>query len=308
MGIDPAGAHFLAYCKAVGVDFTTTVTLGRQSWYASTAQVLAAVQPFDGKLTPLRAAALTRSAGSYQRSFESDRGVDPFLEYLGARSIDSIDYSAYEGATIVHDLNTPLPSELVGKFSAVLDLGTTEHVFDIARAMVSCMSMVAPGGYYLSAVPTNNQVGHGFYQVGPELFFRLLCPANGYEIRHVFLFRRGYRSRWYRLSDPAQVGRRITFSTLGESELFVLARRVSEAQLTEMPQQSDYVTAWNEVPLAELRRSPKHERRLASKWHTSGVRRQAFRWGGRARTLTGSLRFVDGVSRVRLEELAADSR
>jgi len=40
-----------------------------------------------------------------------------------------MDFSAYEGADLVHNLNQPVVKSLEGRFNFILDGGTTEHVF-----------------------------------------------------------------------------------------------------------------------------------------------------------------------------------
>ena len=52
---------------------------------------------------------------------------------LGAKSIDSIDFSDYENASIIHDLNIDLPNNLENKYSLVLDWGTLEHFFNFLQ-------------------------------------------------------------------------------------------------------------------------------------------------------------------------------
>jgi hypothetical protein len=34
-----------------------------------------------------------------------------------------------------------------------------------------------------AVTPANNQMGHGFYQFSPELFFRVFSQENGYLLR-----------------------------------------------------------------------------------------------------------------------------
>jgi hypothetical protein len=46
--------------------------------------------------------------------------------------VSSVDASDYEGATIVHDLNIPIPRELVEQFDIVWDGGTLEHVLQLS--------------------------------------------------------------------------------------------------------------------------------------------------------------------------------
>ena len=78
-----------------------------------------------------------------------------------------MDASDYEGCSIVHDLNNPLPEHLVGRYSLVLDSGTLEHVFDFPTALRNSLAAVRTGGHFVTIAPGNNQFGHGFYQFGP---------------------------------------------------------------------------------------------------------------------------------------------
>jgi len=104
---------------------------------------------------------------------------EPFLEACGFRTVRSLDFSDYEGADIVHDLNLPLPAKLEALSSFVYDGGTIEHVFDVAQALQNVMKLTKLGGTILLSSPANGQCGHGFYQFSPELFYRVL-EANGF--------------------------------------------------------------------------------------------------------------------------------
>jgi hypothetical protein len=88
---------------------------------------------------------------SYRSRFPDTTGVplqgylfgsysDGFLkEFLGAQSISILDYSSYEGANIIHDLNSPVPQNLEGRFDAVIDSGSLEHVFNFPIAIANIM-------------------------------------------------------------------------------------------------------------------------------------------------------------------------
>ena len=101
------------------------------------------------------------------------------------------------------------------------------------------------GGHFLAMTPANNYFGHGFYQLSPELYFRVLAADNGYRVRCVLM--RGFNSgaRWYRVADPAVVGHRTLALSAWPVTLYVLATRVTERDvLASFPQQSDYITNW----------------------------------------------------------------
>ena len=121
-----------------------------------------------------------------QIALGKDRFCEPMLEKLGA-TVDSVDANAFEGANIIHDLNRPMPVELQGRYDVVFDGGTLEHVFNFSTAMRGCLELPEVGGHFIMTSPANNQMGHGFYQFSPELFFRIFSEENGYELRAIFL-------------------------------------------------------------------------------------------------------------------------
>jgi len=73
-------------------------------------------------------------------SLESGFFEEPFLTDLGATSIESLDYSDFEGAYLIHNLNEPLLQNPLleksrGKYNLVLDFGTSEYVFQPAQSI-----------------------------------------------------------------------------------------------------------------------------------------------------------------------------
>ena len=65
-------------------------------------------------------------------------------------------------------MNTPIYGSLKNRFSALLDAGTIEHVFNFPQAIRNCMEMVKVGGHFIQVTVANNFIGHGFYQFSPE--------------------------------------------------------------------------------------------------------------------------------------------
>lgn len=206
--IDAAGERFLETCARRGVDFTRTVMFGRQEL----------------------------ADGTY---------AEPFFRRLGATSVDSIDVSDFEGATIIADLNRPLPQDLRRRFSVVYDGGTLEHVFDIATALRSCVDLVELGGHYIASSPANNWPGHAFYQFSPELVFRTLSQETGYRMRAAFIVEQRKIERWYAIPDPQSVGVRVHWMNRFRTLLVVVAQRCELRDLSQfVPQQSDYARRW----------------------------------------------------------------
>ena len=135
---------------------------------------------------------LLKDGGSKRRAV-----VETLFQSLGASSVDSMDNSDFEGARLVHDLNQPIPADWKGRYDAVIDGGTLEHVFNFPVALRNVMEMVQPGGRLFIHNCANNLCGHGFYQFSPELFFRVLSPANGFQMQHCVAVEYGVRRRWF---------------------------------------------------------------------------------------------------------------
>ena len=236
MGLDINSVRLLLRARADGVRFTRTATLGRQGMYARKKELRRVV----GRILPaLDDAQIDRMAR------EESAYAEPFLKALGAEDVTSIDASSYEGSSILHDMNRPIPDDLKGRFDVVIDGGTLEHVFNFPVAIKNCMEMVAVGGHFLGLTPANNFMGHGFYQFSPELFFRIFTPDNGYAIEQLYLHEDHPGARFYRVSDPQALGCRVDLVNRRPASLYVQARRTADVPVfANTPQQSDYVDYW----------------------------------------------------------------
>jgi hypothetical protein len=187
--------------------------LGRQHLYLTSeeAKASAILRPFSKDLDALR-----RNSGGYGESF---------LGALGMKHIDSLDYSDYEGATVVHNLNEPVPASWEERHDLVFDGGSLEHVFQFPIALESCMRMVKQGGHFVSITTSNNYNGHGFYQFSAELFFRVFSRENGFSLTLAAFAESRRGGRLYRVDDPAERRHRILFQGKGPMLILLVARR-----------------------------------------------------------------------------------
>ena len=234
MGLDDKGTQFLLAARRLGVSFERTVTIGRQQLYVTPPLLRRRLGAFG----------IATTAEDTRRLFNEDGFAEPLLRLLGARQTVSIDASAYEGASRILDLNQPLPPDLEGAFTAVVDAGSLEHVFDVPTAMRNCMRMVAPDGYFLAITPANNMMGHGFYQFSPELFYRVFSRANGFTVERMLVTSTS-STHWFEVADPKAIGARVQLRGFRPTYLCVAARRVEmRSVLGTPPQQSDYDTRW----------------------------------------------------------------
>lgn len=236
MGFDVQGIKFLLAARRAGVRFASTAMIGRQELF---------VNPVTLHRL-LHSSGLASSSAETERLLtEADGYAEPLLRLLGAQQISSVDASHYEQASLVHDMNIPIPDSLKNAFSVVIDAGTLEHVFNFPVALKNCMEMVQEGGQLLLMTPANNFMGHGFYQFSPELFFRVLSADNGYEVVRTIVCETSPDAPWYEVVDPAIAGRRVEMLSSAPMYLLIQARRVRNVPVFEVtPQQSDYSVLW----------------------------------------------------------------
>ncbi len=236
MGLDAPAVKWLFGAKARGVDFSRLATLGRQGFFPDRR----ALQAVFDRLS------LGRDAGEFLR--ESDGYAEKFFQILGTEHVASFDKSDYQIASSLHDMNTPIDGSLKGQFSAVLDAGTIEHIFNFPQAIRNCMEMVAVGGHFIQVTVANNFIGHGFYQFSPELIYRAFSPENGFVVEGVVLHEMLGGGKWYRLQDSVGTGHRVELTTRSPSYLLTLARKTAEVPIfSAWPQQADYVAMWQET-------------------------------------------------------------
>ncbi len=241
MGINSQTAVFLAEARARGVSFRSVVTLGRQNLNADR-RALEAI----ARRNHLPRDVVSRSSGRYAEGY--------LAHFLGAEEIVALDHSDYEGDVIARDLNQPIGEDLEQRCDALIDGGTLEHVFNFPVALANCMRMVREGGRLFIFTPANNQLGHGFYQFSPELFFRTLSPAHGFEVERMLAVQFRYSGTEfgalkgrYDVADPASVGSRVTLVNSRPVTLMIQARKARHMRApfaTGYPQQSDYAGIW----------------------------------------------------------------
>ena len=236
MGLDINAVQFLISARKRGVSLGEVVMLGRQ----------------DLNVFPAKMRKLFQDAGLSDELFRPEAPDTRFAEAvfiaLGATKVHSLDFSAYEGASFVHDLNQPIGSELRERFDTVYDGGTLEHVFHFPTALKNTMEMVRAGGHLFIHTVANSYCGHGFYQFSPELFFRALSNENGYEVERMVAHRMGPYGSWFEVNDPEQIRSRVELISFSPIQLLIQARRKAVVPIFERtPQQSDFVPRWDDT-------------------------------------------------------------
>ena len=218
MGIDAHAFHLLRHANRRHGPFGRVVTLGRQAIHLGPSATTHWCNPRDVYCETL------------------------LTQHFGATAVDSIDNSPYEQASIIADMNRPVPASLLSAFDTVIDFGCIEHIFDVAQSLRNVANMCSPGGRILHLLPANGFCGHGFYQFSPELFFSCYSTENGYQDTELYFADLLDTRHWYRIAPPAN-GERINVRSDHEIYLVVLTRHMTSQRNTI--QQSDYVHAWH---------------------------------------------------------------
>jgi hypothetical protein len=242
MGIPSSHARLLMRISKQQPFNGSILQLGRQDVSISerTLQSIATEESFS--LARLETGPLYRDS-----RFGSVRIMDDgyFFRRLGFSTVHSLDISEYEGADVLHDLNTPLSlnSNHVGKYDLIFDGGTTEHVFHVPNLLQNVFKMLAVNGRVIHAVPVD-LFNHGFYNFSSCLL-EDFYEANNFEINNLWITRMPHNS-FNTYCTPAnrdsQFIRSLCDSTFNNAThlLFFVATKLSTSTGDKIPVQGYY--------------------------------------------------------------------
>lgn len=98
---------------------------------------------------------------------------------LGARSLQSLDRSGYEGADIVADLNEAIVPEFDGKFDYIVDGGTFDHLFNLPAAFANVVRMLKEHGRIIHWNAASNYTGMAYLKYSADIFYDYYM-SNGF--------------------------------------------------------------------------------------------------------------------------------
>lgn len=232
MGLGINGSRALCWVKKNGeVDLTDTLMLGKQELMLSKKACKRISRDYADIL----------KNKVYVEKFSNN-----FLKSLGAKNIESLDVSDYQGVDIVYDLNIPITENMRGKYSLIIDGGTTEHIFNYPQAIKNVMDMLRVGGVYFGMIPMNCWSGHGLYQFSPSLFVQIFSQANGFMINHLMMDRKYSDGRLYEFPTQNVGNSRIEINDHIPTLIFVVAKKVSNTPNEIIFQENFYQNLWEE--------------------------------------------------------------
>jgi len=203
---------------------------------------------------------ITYMTRKYGRSF-TDGVLTPYCETLlkelgFAPDVDSIDCSPYEGATIIHDMNKPIPEIMKQKYDYIYDGGTIEHVFNIAQVVDNISDMLKVGGIFCSVTVNNNFSGHGIYQFSPEFFMSAFSETYGMKVLELYLAKVNTpKEAWIDVKSLNEAGDGRNMKKFDDSEpvyIIAIVQKINDHRcsvITHSPQQYSYSQIdWLRVP------------------------------------------------------------
>ena len=180
---------------------------------------------------------------------QDDGFAEKLLRTLGFGEVESLDFSDFEAATLIWDLNTPVPRDWHNQFDFMFDGGTIEHVFNVPVAFQNVYDMLRVGGRFVAATPINGWPGHGIYQFGPEIVWSFWHRTKQCKVhRCMALSRDGSAS--LHMPDPAVLGKRTEWTDqldqfpAGPVYMWYDVEKTTDLIKDQTAQQSDYVAKW----------------------------------------------------------------
>jgi SAM-dependent methyltransferase len=263
MGL-PQAAMRLLLDECVRKRFSGSVaTLGRQHIYFPFSLLQASAEERQLVLSEVEVR-LHREPALAKQKYISD---ETFLKAIGFTEVSSIDFSDFEQADILVDLNREIPLELHHRFDVIIDGGTLEHLFHLPQALKNLYSMLRPGGRIIHLNPAGNYIDHGFFTFSPTFFWDFYT-ANGYEVERAILARipgDSAHGRW-EISNyvPGSLDS-VATGGLDDSkyQFFFIATKTDGATGDRIPQQGYYRKTWNPPDDSRLDLPPRGDRILA---------------------------------------------
>jgi SAM-dependent methyltransferase len=111
---------------------------------------------------------------------------DVFFRFLGMDNVRVMDISKYEGADVIHNINMPIPEELVEQFDFIIDGGTFDHLVDVRMAFENVIKLLKPNGRIFQWNAASNFTGAAYVSFGPDLFYDYYV-LNGFADCKVYI-------------------------------------------------------------------------------------------------------------------------
>lgn len=177
-----------------------TLTLGQQAVYINKFNYLKLIKKYNlSKIKLPKNFDESCKIPSWKGTvYERNINANSFFYLLGSKKTFSLDFSNYENSDYIYDLNKKLPNILRNKFNTVIDIGTSEHVFNFNQVLKNITYALKKNGFYILSLPSSNAIDHGFYSFSPSFFYDYFS-INNYDIQESYIIERSpffYESKY----------------------------------------------------------------------------------------------------------------
>lgn len=175
MGLHNPCAHFLAHEARYRPITGRVLTLGRQTIHFGEDEFrqILDIEGFVPKSVP---------AGQV---FDDHK----FFAMLGAAQTDSMDISGYEGATIIHNLNSTIDDNLRNKSDFIYNGSTLDNVFNPISGLKNTSQLLRAGGRIIHIEHASNYTNSAYLQFSPSWFSDYYIVNNFRDVKaYIALF------------------------------------------------------------------------------------------------------------------------
>ena len=157
-------------------------------------------------------------------SVSDDIYADNILfQNFNLKSLNSLDFSKFENADIICDLNAPI-EKIIKQFDTILDFGTSEHVFNIPQCLKNISDLCKIGGHIIHCLP---------------------AKKNCFENTEIFLINLFDKKNWYKINKQ-KLGDRLELNSSEPLYILVKTKKIGQNHFKNI-NQSDYEYQWSDV-------------------------------------------------------------
>lgn len=164
-----------------------------------------------------------------------------FFKSMGFDSINSLDFSDYEGADIIGNLNYKI-NDIKEKYDCIYDGGTLEHCFDIYQVLKNIVKLCKIGGKIIHHNPSSGSLEHGFFMPSACLYYDFY-KENGLEISKLFILRspkwKPYKIEYYKY-NPEDFKKQYAWDNNYKYYVYCIIKKIKEVNNFKIPTQGFY--------------------------------------------------------------------
>lgn len=157
----------------------------------------------------------------------------------------AMDVSDYENASMIHNLNDPIPKEWENKFDFIIDGSTFDHLVDLKTALANVVKLLKPGGRVFQCNTASNYANAGYLCFSADYFYDYYTLNKFADCRTYFgesysTIGQNWLLHEFKYPDPKEKGYNIFRLSPFYTMVFVIARKGEDSTFDKIPTQICY--------------------------------------------------------------------